>query len=137
MVDPRTGKIINPIPVLNWFAKNRRMTQGLRALFKKRRGNRPPESFVTIRLGGKWFRKVTGNRTVLVSISNNPEKPDIVGHAKVLCSQIGLLKYFSDELAKNIGAKTIAQAAKDMSAAYGLKVTPESVVTVLELMPEV
>ena len=126
---------------LNWY-DNGAFTEGLREIFKKKRKTR---TFITMRLGDKWARRLIGassspiGNVINISISNDPEKPNVIGQAMVASVRVGYVERMTTDraiLAKNIGAKTWRHALKDMANAYDIpKVSPNMILTVMELLP--
>ena len=123
--------------VLDWYSSNKRLTGGLRSKLKKSETLIDGKTrFTTIRLGTKWLDKLNPLDYVAVSISNEPNKLNIVGYAMVKnVSKTTLHFLYSSDLKFNIGAKKVSQALKDMRSVYGKdRVNIYSVITVIELL---
>lgn len=120
--------------VLNWYAKDRRMTRGLEDLFN---GRGLPKDFITFRLGPKWADKLRPNQRVAISISDNPQKPKVVGYARVLSlSKKRMVLISVGELRKNIGVKNLLSLLSDTQSVYKPRsVSLHSVVSVIALNP--
>jgi len=126
--------------VLNWY-DNSKFTEGLREIFKKK-GQQP--TFITMRLGEKWAKKLIAvpapiGYVVHISISNDPDNPNVIGQAMIESVRLGSVESFVRDraiLEKNIGAKTWRRALKDIAKAYGIpKVSLGMTLTVIELFP--
>jgi len=120
-------------PVLNWYAKDEKLTEGLKELFK----TSPPVYFVTIRLGGKWANKLKPGSRVAISISNNPKRPKVIGDASVVAvTKTFVLNIENRDLTRNIGAKEWLQMFKDMKSVYKPgTISTSSVVSVIKMCP--
>lgn len=99
----------------------------------------PPRIFITVRFGPKWADKLRPEQRINISVSDNPLKPKIIGHARVLSVSKKLMTHITNrELRKNIGAKSVLQVHDDLATVYKKKkVSLISVVSVIELEPEV
>ena len=120
------------------LAKNKRLTSGLRKLFKKRKASEIPPTFVTMRLGTKWADKLNPGDKVAISISDDSAKPNIIGHARVRMVKKCVIFQMSSEdedLQNNIGAKNWHQVVDDMQSVYGgAVVSLDSIITIIEFM---
>ena len=122
--------------LLNWHSSNKRLIKGLRARVKKSEtlidGN---TRFTTVRLGTKWLDKLNPGDYVAVSVSNDLDKPNVIGYALVKSVSKTRLHLMDDNDFKlNIGAKKAFRVFQDMKSVYGDgKVTIYSIVTVIEL----
>lgn len=75
--------------------------------------------FVTIRLGPKWADKLNPGDRIAISISDNPKRPNIIGHAEVAWVKKGTIDSLTqDELLMNIGAKKAQDVWLDMRKVY-------------------
>ncbi len=120
--------------VLNWYAKNRRLIAGLK---KKLHTKELFDPFVTMRLGPKWANKLNPGDRVAISVSDNPEKPNIIGYAEVVRVSKYLIFFLDkhpEDLAKNIGAKSWSQVLLDMQSVYGPSVNLYSTISIIELL---
>lgn len=124
-------------PVLNWYAKDPKLTKGLERAVRQSvlDGNR--RSFATFRLGGKWARKLNPGMKVAISISDNSRKHKIIGYAVVISvAKKYLIDLSNQDLRQNIGAKNIVDVLYAMRQVYKPKsVVEHSLVTVIELFP--
>lgn len=122
--------------IMNWYSHNKNLTGGLKTRIKKSRTLIDRETrFTTIRLGTKWLNKLNPGDYVAISISDNPDKPNVIGYALVKSVSKTKLYLMNDSDFKlNIGAKTALKAFQDMKSVYGeKKVDIYSIVTVIEL----
>ena len=124
------------IPVLNWYAKDKKMTAGLRGCFRKRKGKQK-KNFVTIRRGDDWGKGLRPGDTVAISISDDPANPNVIGCAVVVAISLSDISHLEkDALKKNIGAKNWKRVLRDMKEVYGESaVVKSSTVTVMEFTP--
>lgn len=125
--------------VLNWFPGNSALTKGLRPRLAKTQEalatGETPKSFITIRLDTKWSDMLDPGDTVSVSISKDPNNPNIVGYARVKSvKKTRISELTISELRKNIGAKNRKQVLKDMKSVYkGRFIIHGEIITVIEL----
>ena len=119
-------------PVLNWYAKESRLTTSLVDQL-----NEGHKAFSTIRRGNKWADRLNPDETVAISISDDPNFPNVVGYAivlRVIKTNISILS--EENLRNNIGAKNKHQVVEDMRAAYQDNMINEySLISVIELLP--
>lgn len=129
------------VPVLNWYARPKRLTRGLRKLFRGKiktivEGREKFPSFITIRLGPKWASKLNPGDRVAISISDDPNKPNIIGYAEVGdVSKKTLFFMESKDLEKNIGAKAFRELFMDLQSVYGSGVSVFSTISIIDLSP--
>lgn len=119
------------VHTLNWYAKPKKFTKGLRDLFSiDVKDGEWPRVFVTVRLGNKWAQRLSPGDFVDVAIDGA-----VFGMAKVRkITTMQLNSLTAYDLTHNIGAKTPKAALKDMKKAYGEKaVEPSSTITLIEL----
>ena len=120
--------------VLNWYGENEQLTEGLNEKLTDKK-----DSFITIRLGNKYANLLNPGDEVAISVSDNPENPNIVGFAKVGVIKKAILidlQIQEESLEKNIGAKNWDQVLHDMRSVYGHnRVSEFSTITVIELFP--
>ena len=115
--------------ILGWVVKNPRLHKQLHKLTWGQR-------FLTIRPGLKWAHKLTPGGMVILSVSDDPQTPHVVGYAKVASVKKAILCYCVDanDLKDAIGAKTWTEVRKDLRLAYGKdKVNPWSTISIIEL----
>ena len=119
--------------VLNWFPGGR-YTKGLKSLFGKKKKRENPD-FRTLRMGPKWANRLNPGDRVAVSISDKPEKPNIIGYTEVIEVSKKIFYILKEkDFINNIGAKSWGQALHDMKAVYGKEMNIYVVVSVLDLM---
>ena len=130
--------------VLNWYARDKKLTRGLRKLLSKRKVTENYRSFVTIRHGSKWADKLNPGDTVAISISDDPQKPSIIGYAevgsvkKVILFNLGSLDHsLKEDLKDNIGAKDWSEVLIDMRSVYGNHVGLYDTISIIRLVAPV
>ena len=122
--------------LLNWYPSSKRLTSGLKAKVKKSETLIDGKTrFTTVRLGTKWLDKLNPGDYVAVSVSDDPDQPNVIGYALVKSVSKTRLHLMNDnDLKLNIGAKKVERAYQDMQSVYGEdRVNVYSVVTVIEL----
>ncbi|MFY9461943.1 MAG: hypothetical protein WAP51_01950 [Candidatus Sungiibacteriota bacterium] len=122
--------------VLNWHAKNKKLTRGLQQLFSGRKGIKLSPHFTTLRLGDKWARRLRPGDRVAISISDDPKKSNIIGYVLVRGTSLNAIPLLRRrDLRNNIGAKTYMGVLRDMQSVYPPKqeVSLFSIVSVLSL----
>ena len=121
--------------VLNWYGKNSKWVRGLKKLLRKAKSEGGCTSFVTLRLGPKWANKLNPGQKVVISISDDPAKPEVIGTAEVGTVRKDFLGGVSKkEWEQNIGANNRWDAQRDMEKVYGVKINPmHDFVSVIEL----
>ena len=121
--------------ILNWYPRKRSVVEYLKHLFGSEVLESGEDVFVTMRLGSKWADQLYPGDLIAISISENPEQPNILGYAEILetsKTHVGWLRH-DEDLAKNIGAKTRIGIAKAMSEIYQKEVLHTSTVSMLRL----
>lgn len=128
--------------LLNWYSSNEDLVKGLREAFVESSTDAKDATdepvLLTIRDGTKYADKLNPGDLVDVSISNNPEEPNVIGRGTVLATKKGTIAFFAGKgeyLGDNIGAKTWPQVRRDMDRVYPHDVLYESVVSMIYFTP--
>ncbi|GEM_PF-6427982 len=120
--------------ILTWYGRNESWTKELRELIAKK----DPSGFVTMRLGTKWADRLNPGTRIALSISDNPQQPNVIGHARVRTAKKGVIRMLDTvELTNNIGANTREGVLAAMQEVYqDPAINMDSTITVLDLVPE-
>jgi len=118
------------LQVLNWYDMDK-YTRGLIASMQH-----AGFLFITSRLGPKWADKLNPHDKIALSISNNPNKPHIIGIVEVVeVSKTTIGQLGESFFGMNVGAKTASGVVRAMRSAYpsGQIIDYGSVVSVIKL----